>query len=170
MSKIYIRLWNYCVVYAIAFLSHCSSIHPSDPTGFGKWDTNCGGIAVAVNQQDWDSGLLKNHETNERYDLYLCDTSGKITKTIFTARTVDGATSSIDSIEYDINKGYIIVFSVLYGTGKVKKEKINLATLSIVESVMLDNNGNYSSFNQTSCNGKVISWDYTANWIKITQM
>jgi len=150
-------------------MSNCSVINPADPSGFGQWDTDCGGIAVVVNQKDWDSGLFMNHETNQRYDLHLCDTSGNIIRTIFSGRTIDGSEASADSIEYNINKGYIVVFSTIYGTGNVKMERIDLSTLAVIESVTIDNNGLYHGHNDMDCNGKTISWDYTAKWIIFTQ-
>src|SRR5665647_1871787 len=105
-----IFICNYVLVVLTIFLFQCSNIQSSDPTGFGVWDNNCNGIAVAVNQRDYDSGLFMNHSTNERYDLHLCDTSGKITRTLFTSRSVGGNLSSIDSLDYDIKQGYIVVY------------------------------------------------------------
>jgi hypothetical protein len=148
-------------------VSGCSNIEPNDPIGFGVWDNNCNGIAVAVNQSDWDSGLFMNHEVNERYDLYLCDTLGKKIKTVFESRTINGSPAWIDSMDYDVLQGFLVVYSTLYGTGNYKREKINVSTLEIVEEEILPNTTMRHNIDTRTCNNKRIYWDYPASWIKL---
>lgn len=155
-------------VYLISMISGCSRISESDPTGFGRWSDDCSGIALAVNKADWDGGLFMNHETNERCDLYICDTNGKVIRTVFTERKVDGAPSSIDSLVYDKMDGYITLYSKLYGTGKVKKEVVNLTDLSIGLVEYIDVLNWYTGYqNMHHCNGKDINWNYELKWIEI---
>jgi hypothetical protein len=160
-------IYSVCTLFIFV---NCGGIEPDDPTGFGTWADDCSGIAVALNRQDWDSRPLMDHETNMRSDLYLCDTNGVILETLFTERKVDGGESSIDSLEYYKSYGYIIVYSVLYGKGQIKKEKIYLSNkvIELVEYIDGVNWSTYSSRHDLSkCNGKSISWNSVSRWIEV---
>ncbi len=167
MSKILVCLCALSEIFAIVIMSGCSNIEPNAPYGFGVWDNNCNGIAVAVNQSDWDSGLFMNHEVNERYDLYLCDTAGKKIKTVFESRTIDGNPAWIDSMDYDISQGYLIVYSTMYGTGNYRREKVDISTLTIVESGTFLNTAIRHSIDTRTCNNKKIFWDHSNGWIEL---
>jgi len=86
------------------------------------------------------------------------------------ARIVDGAPSKLDSILYTKSQNYIVIYSKLYGTGIVKKEKINLTNSMIEETEEIDvsNWPILSHLNSTVCNGKLISWNASLSWIEIT--
>ena len=162
----YFAILASCMICVFAF---CGGVAPSDPTGFGKWADDCSGIAVAVNHEDWDSRLFANHGANERTDLHLCDTNGTIVTTLYTSRKVDGGDNAIDSLEYSKSSGYIMVYSLLYGKGKIKKEKITIATKAIefIEYIDIDTNWHAYRRDLTKCNGKSISWNYGTKWIEV---
>jgi hypothetical protein len=172
MGRIKGQLSILLVCNFVLLISSCHKIEPIDPSGFGAWADDCSGIAVAVNQKDYDSGFLRDHETNQRYDLHLCNTNGDIIKTIFSGRKVDDFPSSIDSIDYDNSKGSIIIYSGTYGTKPiVKKEKINLLDLTTEVLEVIDDYkkwpGRSSQGDLSICDGKSIGWNSVRNWIEV---
>lgn len=155
----------------VLLISSCSRIEPMDPSGFGVWADDCSGIAVAVNLKDYNYGLLNDYETNGRYDLNLCNTNGDVVKTIFTGRKIDGGSTSIDSLDYNISKGCIIIYSRAGSTKLIyKKEKVNLSDLSIEELEVINTKIWPIPISQdglTSCGGKSIHWNSDRDWIEV---
>ena len=157
------------LILILFLLIHCGGISPVDPTGFGVWSEDCTAIAVAVNQEDFDGRPLMNHSTNERCDLYLCDSTGEKTAILFTSRTVDGHPTRIDSLEYNAEEGYIVIYSLLYGTGTIKKEKITIAGKKIepLDTIDVMDWGISQTIVSAPCNSRCITWDYEKKWIVI---
>ena len=156
-------------IASVLFLIRCGGISPSDPTGFGVWSGDCRTIAVAVNREDYDNRPLMNHATNERCALYLCDSTGKVIRVLFESRTVDGNPTRIDSLEFNEEEDNIIVYSVLYGTGKVKKEKITISTGIIEEVATIETIdwGITHTLISAPCDSRCIKWNYETKWITI---
>jgi hypothetical protein len=163
------RLLISVICVSTAFLTCGGGIEKMDPTGFGVGADDCSGIAVAVNQADWDGRPLMNHETNERCDLYLCDTNGTILTTLFSARKVDGNPSVIDSLFYDKSNGYVYVYTKMYGTGLLKMERVNLAdkTIEALGEMDIIDWPLLSNFKSQPCNGRVVRWNAETNWIEV---
>ena len=134
-----------------------------DPQGFGVWSDDCTRIAVVVNKADWNSRLFMSHEINQRYDLYLCDFEGNIIRQIFSSRKINGIESSVESLIYNKSENYIIVETLLYGTGRRQIEKISTIDDKI-EIIDLDLS---SHSNKYLCSGKIISWNQSTKWIEI---
>lgn len=154
----------------ILLMTNCNRVEPMNPEGFGRWADDCSGIAVAVNQHDWVSGLTSNHRTNERYDLFLCNTSGDIVTTIFSGRKIDDVPSRIDSVDYVKSKGYIIIYSTVFHTSSnMQKEKINLSDLTI--DILDGTNSmptNYQQDDLSICEGKHVHWNKDRKWIEVS--
>ena len=155
---------------ASLILIHCTgSITSGDPTGFGVWTEDCRSIGVAVNQADFDGRMFMNHETNQRCDLHLCDSTGKIIKTLFSSRYADDHPTRIDSIAFSTGQDTLIFWSLLYGTGTVKKEKISLSdgTITELETIDVLDWSSKSMITSAPCNGRCIKWNHATSWISV---
>jgi hypothetical protein len=152
------------------FLS-CGGIVPTDPTGFGVWSDDCAKMAVAVNRADYDNRPLMGHNTNERCDLDICDTNGIVIKTLFADRKTGGIPSVIDSLLFLNSKDTIYVYTKLYGTGTVRKERISTITGNVeqMEDMETINWPLISHYESGACNGNKITWDQSRNWIKTSK-
>jgi hypothetical protein len=151
-----------------SILFSCSNISTGYVKGFGVWSDDCQGIAVAYNAYDWDSGIFMNHETNSRSGLHLCDTNGTIVKTLYLDRKIDGAETKIDSIDYVRSQNYLIVYTILFGTGNMRKERINATTGAIESSEEMISRSFYSYYVK-NCNDKKITWIYDKKWIELIE-